>query len=112
MTEVMSQAIHGEQGLPAANPSVFAGLSGRSSSCPGRGHHDPDEVGGIFRAELLHDVGAMVFDSARADTQMPPGFLVGSAGCELLQHLALPAGQWLAAGEMQRTDVGAGAIGL
>src|SRR5277367_5369582 len=54
----------------------------------------------------------MVFDSAGADPQMPPGLLVGGSRGELLKHFALPPGQRLAAGEIQRTNVGSGTIGL
>jgi hypothetical protein len=39
-------------------------------------HHDPDQIGGVSRAELLHDVGAVILDRARTDSEMPPRFLV------------------------------------
>src|SRR3984885_10220388 len=54
----------------------------------------------------------MVFDGAGADSQMPPGLLVGSTGGELLQHFALSPGQRLATGEMPRAHVGSRTIGL
>src|SRR4051812_22032288 len=31
----------------------------------GRGEHGPNEIGGVSGTELLHDVGAVVFDGAR-----------------------------------------------
>src|SRR5438128_2717941 len=70
------------------------------------GHHDPDQIGGIPRPELLHDIGAVVLDGTRTDPEMPSRFLVGRAGGELLEHLAFPARQWLASGTMQRRDPG------
>src|SRR6266853_258498 len=45
-----------------------------------RGHHDADEIGRVPRTELLHDVGAVIFDRARADPKRASGFLVGRAG--------------------------------
>ena len=52
----------------------------RGSRIARGGHHDSNEVGRIPGAELLHDVGAMILDGARADSELAPGFLVGSAG--------------------------------
>jgi hypothetical protein len=40
--------------------------------------------------------------------RLRPAFLVGDAGGELFQRLVLAPGQRLAAGEMQRFDLGAG----
>ena len=68
------------------------------------GHHDPDQIGGVPRSELLHDIGAVVLDGARADPELTSRFLVGSTGGELLQHLAFAPRQRLASGEMQRRD--------
>ena len=74
------------------------------------GHHDPDQIGGVPRAELLHDVGAVILDRARADPEMPSRFLVGSAGGELLEHLAFAPRQRFASGKMQRRDPGCGIL--
>ena len=70
-----------------------------------RGHHDPHQIGRVPGAELLHDVGAVIFDRARADSELAPGFLVGGARGELLQHLAFAPRSAARAREMQRRDV-------
>ncbi len=74
------------------------------------GHHDPDQIGGVSRPELLHDIGAMVLDRSRADPEMPSRFLVGGAGGELLEHLAFPARQRFPSGKMHRCDPGRGRV--
>src|SRR5262245_20242748 len=68
------------------------------------GHHDTDQVGDVARAELLHDVGAVVLDGTRADAERAAGFLVGRTAGELLEHLTLPARQRLASGEVQLAE--------
>src|SRR4051812_15100764 len=75
-----------------------------------RRHHDPDQVGGIACAELLHDIGAVVLDGPRADPEMPARFLVGRASGELLEHFAFAARERFASGEMQRRDPGRGVV--
>src|SRR6185436_12549842 len=70
------------------------------------GHHDPDQVGGVPRAEFLHDVGAVILDRARADPKMPSRFLVGSTRSELLKHLAFAPRERFASGKMQRRNPG------
>src|SRR5450755_4733314 len=82
--------------------------SGRSR---GR-HHDTDEISRILGAQLLHDIGAMVFNGARTDSERASGFLVGRARCELLEHFAFAPGQWFTSREMQRPDLGPGAFRL
>src|ERR1700752_5196348 len=77
-----------------------------------RRHHDADEIRGVARPELLHDVGAMVLDGARADAEMAAGFLVGSAPGELFEYFALAPRQRFAAGEMQRLDIRSRVPGL
>src|ERR1700753_2592475 len=74
------------------------GGSGRARG----GQHNSNEIGGIPGAELLHDVGAMIFDRTRADAEFASGFLVGGAGCEALQHFAFAPRQRFAAWKMQR----------
>ncbi len=66
-----------------------------------RRHHDPNQIGGVLGAELLHDVGAMILNGPRADTELPAGFLVGVARRKQLQHLALAHGERLAPREIQ-----------
>src|SRR5204862_3078691 len=73
---------------------------------------DAHEIGGIARAELLHDVGAVVLDGAGTDAELAARLLVGSAGRELLEHLALSPRQRLAAGKMQRLDFRSGVVRL
>src|SRR3977135_215339 len=73
-------------------------------------HHDADEIGGIARAELLHDVGTVIFDGARADPEVASGFLVGRARRELLQHLAFAPRQGFTPGKMERCDAGCGIL--
>jgi hypothetical protein len=46
--------------------------------------HNSNEICGIPCAELLHDIGAMIFDRTRADAEFASGFLVGGTGCEAL----------------------------
>src|SRR5450755_3570022 len=75
-------------------------------------HHDTDEIRRILGAQLLHDISAMVFNGARADSERAPGFLVGGARCKLLEHFAFAPGQWLTSLEMQRSDLGSGAFRL
>src|SRR5436190_4330829 len=84
----------------------------RGSARTRGGQYDPDEIGRVSRAELLHDVRAMIFNRARADAKMTPGLLVGRAGRELLQHFSLPAGQGFASGKMQRCVFGSGIVGM
>src|ERR1700744_1009792 len=67
-----------------------------------RGHHDADEVGGVPGAELLHDVGAVILNSPRADTERAAGFLVRGAAGELLQDFAFAPRQWFTPWEMIR----------
>ena len=76
------------------------------------GHHDPDQIGGVPRAEFLHDVGAVILDRARTDPEMPSRFLVGSARGELLEHLAFAPRERFASGKMQRRDPGCGILRL
>src|SRR5436190_18250933 len=73
----------------ARRPS--AGIGNAPSGLPRGGHHDPDQIGGVPRSKLLHDIGAVILDRSRADPEMPPCFLVGRAGSELLEHLAFAA---------------------
>src|ERR1700712_5806206 len=68
------------------------------------GHHDPNQIGGVTRAKLLHDIGAMILDGARADPEMASRFLVGCTRGELLQHLALASRQRFAPRKMQRRN--------
>src|SRR5205085_69718 len=68
------------------------------------GHHDPDQVGCVPGAELLHDVRPMIFDCARADAERAAGLLVRRAGSELLQHFTLAPRQRFPARKMQRGD--------
>src|SRR3569832_2617777 len=90
--------------LSAATPAVGALVSGSGA---GRGfarggQHRSNEIGGIARTKLLHDVGAMEFDGARTDAKLPARLLVGSAGREQFQHFPLAACQRIASGEIQR----------
>src|ERR1700730_8023828 len=94
----------------AARARLMTGQRGKGGRSPRsgmalRGHHDPDQVGGIPGAELFHDVGAMILDGARADPKVASGLLVGSAGGELLQHFALAPRQWFLPWKMQGSDV-------
>ena len=91
------------QGRSRADDPESAGRLGRALL---RGHHDSHQVGGILRAQLFHDVGAVVLDGARADPERTSGLLVGSARCELLQHFTLAARQGFPSGEMQRGNIG------
>lgn len=38
-----------------------------------------NEIGGVLGAQLLHDIGAVIFDGARADSKVPARLLVGSS---------------------------------
>src|SRR3954463_13513494 len=84
----------------------------RGSARTRGGQYNPDEIGRVSCAELLHDVRAMIFNGAGADAKMTPGLLVGRAGCELLQHFTLPARQWFAPGKLQRCVFGGGIVGV
>ena len=85
--------------------------AGRSSAAR-CGHHNSNEIGRIPGAELLHDVGAMILDGARADSEMAPGFLVGRARGELLQHLAFAPRQRFPSRKMQRRGFRRGVLCL
>ncbi len=63
---------------------------------------DAHQVGGIFGRELIHDARAVNFDGARRNAEIAPGFLVGSAACDLHQDLALACGEPLVAGKYPR----------
>src|SRR6266566_7457813 len=76
------------------------------------GHHNPDEIRGIPCAELFHDVGAMILNRTRADSELAPGFLVGGAGGELLQHFAFAPRQWFPPRKMKRCDIRRGVFCL
>src|SRR6266849_9722935 len=54
----------------------------------------------------------MILDRARTDSKLAPGFLVGSAGRELLQYLAFAARQRFASGKMHRCDIRRGILRL
>jgi hypothetical protein len=49
-----------------------------------------DQVGYVLGAELCHEMGAMGFESARADSQPMPALLVGTAAGDQGQYLMLP----------------------
>src|SRR5206468_12447829 len=68
---------------------------------------DPDQIGGVLGAELLHDARAVHLDGARADAEVPAGPLVGGAGHDLRQHILLARGERLAARKMKDLAVGA-----
>src|SRR5215213_9519914 len=55
--------------------------------------HDAHQVGGILGAELLHDTRAMHLDGARADAEFTARLLVGRAGRDLAEHIALARGE-------------------
>ena len=95
---------------PARSHSFFAGIEGAPSAAinaaPGSAssnprcasallvprplaQHDPHQIGGVLGAELVHDAGAVHLDGARADAERAAGLLVGSAGDDAGQHLAL-----------------------
>src|ERR1700730_2172066 len=63
------------------------------------GEHDAHEVGRVLGGELLHDARAVHLDGARADAEVRARLLVGGAGRDFAQHLALARGQTLAAGK-------------
>jgi hypothetical protein len=60
------------------------------------------QVGGILGGELVHDARAVHFDGARRNAEIAPGFPIGSAARDLLQHFALTRGQPLVAGKYPR----------
>src|ERR1700675_207177 len=95
-----------------SSPRLKLGMTMEGSGLARGGHHDPDEIGGIPRPQLFHDVGAVILDRARADPELASRFLVGSAGGELLQHLTLAPRQRLTSGKMQRRDPGCGILRL
>src|SRR5512136_2144441 len=64
-------------------------------------HHDADEVGGVAGADLLHQVGAVHLDGARADAELAARLLVGGAGDDLSEHVLLAPAERLAAGEIE-----------
>ena len=64
-------------------------------------HHDADEVGGVARADLLHQVGAMHLDGARADAELAAGLLVGGAVDDLAEDVLLAPAQRLAPGKIE-----------
>src|SRR4029077_7811208 len=51
--------------------------------------HDPNEIGRVPGAELVHDAGAMHLDGAWGDAERAASLLVGGAGDDPGQHLAL-----------------------
>jgi hypothetical protein len=51
--------------------------------------HNPNQVGGVLRAELGHDAGTVHLDGAGTDTKLAPGFLVGEPANDLPEHVAL-----------------------
>ena len=48
--------------------------------------HHPHKVGGIFRAEFLHNVGTMKLDRARTDIEGARCFPAGGATHNLSEH--------------------------
>ena len=68
--------------------------------------HDADEIGRVLGAEFFHNAGAVHLDRARADAQLPSGFLVGGSGGNPPQDLALAPGQQLSSGEAAGLGIG------
>src|SRR3954454_23588105 len=55
--------------------------------------HDAHQIGGILRAEFLHDARAMHLNGARADAEFTARLLVGRAGGDLAEYIALARGE-------------------
>ena len=51
------------------------------------------EIGGVFCAKFLHDIGTVEFDAARTDAERPRGFFAGRTAHDLSQRYALPRRQ-------------------
>src|SRR5215212_6101882 len=62
--------------------------------------HNAHQIGGILRAELLHDARAMHLDGARADAELTARLFVGRAGGDLTKHIALARGEQIVALEV------------
>src|SRR5262249_10939658 len=58
--------------------------------------------GGVLRAELLHDAGAVHLDRAWADAEVASGLLARGAGNDARQHVLLAPRQGLMAGKVKR----------
>jgi hypothetical protein len=55
--------------------------------------HDPHKVGGIFRAEFLHNVGTMKLYGAATDVEAAGCLLAGGAAHDLSENHSLARGQ-------------------
>src|SRR4029077_8876007 len=82
------------------DPAWSGGAVRIAGSAMSVAHYDAHQVGQISGPELFHDPGAVDLDRPWADTEMSAGFSVGWRGTDLLDHLAPPLRQQIAAGKL------------
>ena len=73
----------------ASSPGENARELGEKGSLLSFAQRHADQIGYVLGAELRHEMGAMGFESARADSQPVSALLVGTAASDQGQYFML-----------------------
>src|SRR4051794_34604078 len=79
--------------MPTIPQGETPGSQKRRSGAAAMAQYTAQQFGGIARADLAHDAGAIALDGARAQAKPARGLLVGFADGDPRQHLALAPGE-------------------